>query len=94
MKYPGDFGKIALTDTTSLAIAFEALELTDYKTAFKKAKSAAEIAQDEEDAARVKEVGGWRRYYVVFLSAVPQQTHCRPVPPRRRRRIRPRPTRC
>ena len=52
------FGKLALDDTFALTEGFKQLQFTNFEAAATKAKSDQEIADDEAEKARVKEVGG------------------------------------
>ena len=58
LKYPLTLGVISLSDIPALAEGFGKLELKTFTAAMTKAKSDAEIAQEAEDKAREKEVGG------------------------------------
>ena len=76
------FGKLALDDTFALTEGFKQLQFTNFEAAATKAKSDQEIADDEAEKARVKEVGGG---VLRSILSTTQHTHTHTPPPRRRR---------
>ena len=58
LKNPLTLGVISLSDIPALAEGFGKLELKSFTAAMTETKSDAQIAQEAEDKAREKEVGG------------------------------------